>query len=63
MSYVLVLTILLGTEITTAAKGFDTPYECFYDAHMINTIGIELTGPFERFKGAETLARCYRTEH
>ena len=63
MSYVLVLTILLGTEITTAVRAYDLSYDCYYDAHMINEIGIELTGPFERFKGAETLARCYRTEY
>ena len=62
MEYVLVLQLILGAELDTIWKKFDTAYPCYSAEYEIKTIGLPPTKQLERYKDHEMVARCYELE-
>jgi hypothetical protein len=60
MTYILILQLILGAEITTITTGFETSYPCYELAYRLNE-GLEELGPqLDDYEGAERIARCYK---
>jgi hypothetical protein len=60
MTYILILQLILGTNITTVTTGYETSYPCYEMAYRYSE-GLEgLEGQLEPWKGAEVVARCYK---